>query len=222
MMNTPTTTALLSVALVSDALKSAKDALESMIALKRPDLLDPATAQFALQRVGQHGGTGEFLQEAMRKLDAAQNQLLLEACQPPQPTGFATVLRRWDVEIGSVGAVEDEPQYVVTCRPAGGQVLVDIALADADLAAADGAPALLLTVEINGGLPCVHVHSGAVDELATSIFADVGGAVVVREGDAGNDCKQVHGFQPSLARVTSFISDAAAPLTAVVDTPTET
>lgn len=201
---------LLSVTLVSEALQSARDALESTLALRRPDLLDPDTAKSAVQRVGQHGGTGEFLLATMRKLDAAQNQLLLEAGQPPQPVGFETVIRRWDVEDDSAEAVEHEPEYRVACRTAGGQVMVDIALADAGLAAIDGAPSLLLTVEINGGLPCVHVHGGAADaELASTLFADVGGMIVIRDGDSEGSWTHASDFTPKLERITSFVATAS-------------
>lgn len=121
-------------------------------------------------------------------------------------------------------AVEHEPSYLVTCSSGViGQVLVDIALADACLAADDRAPALTLSIEVNDGLPCIHVHGGpAQEELAATIFGTLGGGVLIRDGDTGSDCQKVREFHPSLADVTTFVADTNASAAIAIDAPNQT
>ena len=107
-------------------------------------------------------------------------------------------VQRWDVMQGQEDALDDEPTYEIRVKahPGGGQVIVDVippqflaALSDVEFARCGDddlrlkLPALSLGIEINDGLPCVHVHAGPLGELTHTVFAMGDGKVALREVD---------------------------------------
>jgi len=102
--------------------------------------------------------------------------------------------QRWDVMQGVEDALPGEPTYVVSVRSGNGQVAIDVMppemaalmaqkMAGAAVEDSDprwALPCLEVTLEVDEGLPCVHVHGGASGELAQSVFALPDAKVAIR------------------------------------------
>ncbi|MBY0466242.1 MAG: hypothetical protein K2W33_14995 [Burkholderiales bacterium] len=106
-------------------------------------------------------------------------------------------VQRWDVMEGSVDAVPGEPTYTVNVRASSGQIAIEVmspataaavAEVQAGIAVEDSdprwaLPCLEVTLEVNEGLPCIHVHGGVGGELAQTVFALPDAKVAIRTVD---------------------------------------
>ena len=119
---------------------------------------------------------------------------------------FMTTLQRWDVMDGSVDARPKEPTYDVLVENGGPLIFIDISPVLGTDGETSESPVLKLSVEINDGLPCVHIHTAA-DELEASIFGMPEGGIKIREGDAGALENKIAdpGYKPNVEEVAAFL-----------------
>ena len=115
----------------------------------------------------------------------------------PAETGFEIhEVQRWDVMQGTVDAAPGEPTYTVKVRAHCGQIAIEIkapetivAMSELQAGTADDSdprlalPCLEVTLEVNEGLPCLHVHGGVSGELAQTVFALPDAKVAIRAVD---------------------------------------
>lgn len=106
-------------------------------------------------------------------------------------------VQRWDVMEGSEDAVPGEPTYTVKVRAHSGQIAIEILSPETAAAVAEvqagtvvndsdprwALPCLEVTLEVNEGLPCVHVHGGVSGDLAQTVFALPDAKVAIRAVD---------------------------------------
>lgn len=219
---TPQTPQPLSAA---QALQLAYDTMQSMLAMRRPDLLAPEAVSPACLRVSANGGTGSYLAQSLAAVAAAQQHLAsqeaLQASTHAPDAGLPRTLQRWNVMEGSALPLANEPTYEVQVIQGAHQVHVRIAPAGQD--APETTPALSLGIEINHGLPCVHLHGGGADELQASVYGLPEGGVGFRQGDAGpignmvvfaHTDPDVQAVADFMAQSAPLASDASAPLPA--------
>lgn len=172
------------------------------------------------------GQQNTFASRLMRDMKASN---AVSPSSQPSTTLKLSGVQRWDVMEGSERAQDGEPAYEirVVAHPASGQVNIDI-LPPQCFAAMDEMargevedgdprlqlPGLSLGIEINGGLPCAHIHAGPMGELAQSVFGMEGGKVAVREVDdpGMKDAlvKVPDSFSPDLAEVRAVFARASA------------
>lgn len=126
-------------------------------------------------------------EEDAKKLDFYHDAHVAEAAARPVNEHSQTLLQRtvqrWDVSDGEA-ALPNEPTYELTVvvNPAG-QVGIEV-VPTGTPDEIEGLPQLSVTMEINYGLPCVHVHSDAHGDLALSLFGQFDGKLDMRPGDA--------------------------------------
>jgi hypothetical protein len=101
-----------------------------------------------------------------------------------EPAKLSTEMRRWELADGE-DAGPHEPTYDMTASLEAGnyRLYVEVKLKALDEKLC--APGMSLGLEINCGLPCIHVYSNAADEVQMSIFAMPDGTLRVRQGDGG-------------------------------------
>ena len=131
----------------------------------------------------------------------------------PQDFELADVVR-WNVMSGTVPKAEGEPQYniKVQVNPHNGQVCVDVDPKQPILSDGRDAPQISVSIEINEGLPCVHIGTEAGH--IQSVFANPAGGAILRRGDSpcAKDLQyEEAGFSPDFSRVRDlFDGDADA------------
>lgn len=183
------------IATLTSALHTAQMALESALAITRPDLLDERektkdASRAALRRIGSKGGTGAYLFDSIETVRDAQNSALLAAvarsrdainaaaaAPPARRMVLESVMQNWDIEPGKEAA---HPRFKIQVEQDLNQLLVKV------FPESGGEHTNLLDVgfEISGDRPRIHVH-GSEDELALSISTDGANGVLLHEGDAG-------------------------------------
>lgn len=120
-------------------------------------------------------------------LDCYDSAHVAEAAARPVNENAQTLLQRtvqrWDIADGEA-ALPNEPAYELTVvvNPSG-QVGIEVAPAGTP-DEIEGLPQLAVTMEINHGLPCVHVHSDIHGDMALSLFGQFDGKLDMRPGDA--------------------------------------
>ena len=119
---------------------------------------------------------------------------------------FSTTLQRWAVMDGSSDALPKEPTYDVLVENLDSQIYIGISPSHNTAGDAPDSPVLKLTVEINNGLPCVHVHAEA-DELEATIFGMAEGGISIREGDSGTIESKIADrmYLPNVEEVAAFL-----------------
>ncbi len=101
---------------------------------------------------------------------------------------------RSSVMDGSAEALHNEPQYELSVTQHAGEGALSVAIAPPCTSPEqiDGLPQLSLHIEINQGLPCVHLYGNtAYGEVVQSIFADCDGLLHTRPGDASESLQPV-------------------------------
>lgn len=90
---------------------------------------------------------------------------------------LARTMRRWDVEDGSTEALEAEPSFTITADLDRG--MLEVLPAGLSAEEAEGLPQLLVSVEIDRGVPRVQIYSDTVSgEVAAQYYAMPNGKLV--------------------------------------------
>ena len=145
---------------------------------------------------GWAGQQNDFAHRLMDDMKAAE-RVAAESSVPADVAFEVQGVQRWDVMEGSVDAVPGEPTYTVKVRASSGQIAIEVmspataaAVAEVQAGAAVedsdprwALPCLEVTLEVNEGLPCVHVHGGVSGELAQTVFALPDAKVAIRTVD---------------------------------------
>ena len=121
-------------------------------------------------------------------------------------------LMRGDVMAGAAPAVEGEPQYTLDVQldRTSGQLMVTVAPAGASTPVqTENQPQVLVTVEINNGLPCVHVFGDLYGDCAMSLFGRPGARLASRPGDAQMDHED-ESYLPDVQEVIASMSGLGA------------
>lgn len=121
-------------------------------------------------------------------------------------------IQRWDVNGVEEKALPNEPQYNVVIKDAGSQIYIDVMPAGVrtdDVDAIENFPQMSISLEINNGLPCIHLYGDIYGDLAQTIFAEPNGKLGVRPGDADHDVeKRPKNYQPNTQAMIDFIEQA--------------
>lgn len=128
-----------------------------------------------------------------------------------------TQLQRWDVSSGAEPAHADEPKYrlAISHERLTRQTYITVTPA-ANPEGPSELPQLMLGLEINEGLPCVHIYGDTHGDVGLSVFGKPHGRLGVRPGDASTD-SEAEDFQPKIGEVILDIQRInAAPGAAVV------
>lgn len=117
-------------------------------------------------------------------------------------------IRRWDIEEGTVDPLPNEPVYDLTIKGEGSQIYIDILPAGLPTPEEnESMPQLSLFIEINGGLPCVHIHGDVYGDMIQTIYGTSDGEIIVRPADGDcQDCLHVDSsYEPDPVEVANEI-----------------
>ena len=129
--------------------------------------------------------------EDARGLNCFESAVVVESAAAPRDPDnvvFRTTMKRWEVIEGQ-SPWEHEPAFELLVRQSnGGQggLSIDVHPVNDDLDAHPAPPRLGAAVEINNGVPCMHLYAGPSGEVAQSIFAIPGDKLAVRPGDSAD------------------------------------
>ena len=134
------------------------------------------------------------------------------AIPPPESVVLSKTIQRWDVDQGEKNALTNEPQYNVVIKESGSQIYIDVTPAGVnmdDIEKIENLPQMSIFLEINHGLPCIHLHGEIYGDLAQTIFAEPNGKLGVRPGDAAGNVEQRPKFyEPNIQAMIDFIEQA--------------
>lgn len=153
--------------------------------LPMADLSDPDDRDRVLCAIlGEHHSLDD--PQDIRALYSYQTAVLHEsAAAPAAPDNvvFRATMKRWEA-YGDSDPWPQEPQYEIMVRHAEGSLMVDLHPAGDDLDASPAPPRLGIGMEINKGVPCMHIFAGPAGEVAQSVFGLPGDRLAARPGDS--------------------------------------
>lgn len=121
--------------------------------------------------------------------------------EPASNVVINKVICRWDVANESIEALPNEPKYDLKIRSTDSQAFIDISPEGINtIEALEGLPQLSLLIEVNQGLPCVHVYSDLHGEVVQTLFAGHDSKLIMRPGEAQRNSEIVsENFAPEAA-----------------------
>ncbi|WP_371438310.1 hypothetical protein [Polaromonas sp.] len=199
-----------------------RSAWNLMSSAQRQQLLDSPAADATFEAAGRENAfrgsisppvpsTEELLLDCIRSGDAAAMNPAPATRMPPPRRVVDTLsaqMQRWELDEGAEAAMPEEPTYDMKLELHRNRLSIEIQPAGA----ADSepmAPAMLMTLEINHGLPCLHVHSHASDALQVSVFATPDGGIKIRPGDDAGPFEHMiadRSFSPDPALVAQYLA----------------
>lgn len=125
------------IADLTETLHATQLALESALAVLRPDLLDERenaanSSQDALRRIGAKGGIGPYLADTLKRVEGDQLAVARAAVENAKKTtegslGFKTTLQRWDMP---ADAEVEYPVFDLAVHLSGSELRVTISPVD--------------------------------------------------------------------------------------------
>lgn len=149
-----------------------------------------------------------FRPERLVDIAAELNKLAPIPANPASPPSslLDATIQRWDVREGTTEAVPGEPEYQLSIEHRADSAQTRISVIP--VGASDDPtqlPQLELLVEVNQGLPCVHVYGDVHGDLGLSIFGKPGARLGVRAGDAETDFENKQ-YSPDFGEVIRDIT----------------
>lgn len=199
-----------------------RSAWNLMSPAQRQQLLESPAAESTFEAAGRENtfkgtisppapSTEELLLDCIRSGDSATlNPVAITRVPAPRRVvnTLSAQMQRWELDEGAEAAIPEEPTYDMKVELHRNRLSIEIQPAGT-VDSEPMAPAMLMTLEINHGLPCLHVHSHASDALQVSIYATPDGGIRIRPGDDAGPIEHLiadRSFSPDPALVAQYLT----------------